>query len=84
MGGGILFERYPIMTTYTNPQAVPFGAITTFRFVHFAERLLGSVRARRRATATERALHRLTDRELRDIGLERGAIHEVSQRLAGF
>lgn len=72
------------MSTYLNTQVAPFGAITTFRFVHFAERAVQNYRARRRASATESALHKLTDRELRDIGLERGAIHQVSRRLAGI
>lgn len=73
-----------MMTTNTNIQITPLGAITTFRIVHFAERLLQGYQARRRATETEKALHKLSDRELSDIGLERGAIHDVSRRLAGF
>jgi uncharacterized protein YjiS (DUF1127 family) len=72
------------MTTNSNPNFAPFGAITTFRIVHFVEGFLRGYHARRRATATEKALHKLSDRELRDIGLDRGAIHDVSRRLAGF
>lgn len=72
------------MTTNTNTPVAPFGAITTYRMVHFLEGFLSGYRARRRATETEKALHKLSDRELRDIGLDRSAIHGVARRLAGF
>ncbi len=63
-------------------RAVPLGAVTTFSFVSLAQRALDAVTAWRHARATEKALLRLSDRQLSDIGLERGEIADVAEVLA--
>ena len=63
-------------------RAVPLGSVTTFRAVSFAQYALDAFTAWRNARATEKALLRLSDRQLRDIGLLRGEIAEVAEDLA--
>ena len=55
-------------------RAVPLGSVTTFRVVSLAQRALDAFAAWRNARATEKALRRLSDRQLADIGLHRGEI----------
>lgn len=61
---------------------VPLGAATTFRLVTLAQRALNAVIVARNARATEKALQRLSDRQLADIGLHRGVIGDVAATLA--
>ena len=70
------------MSVFESNRAVPLGAVTIHRAVSLAERAVDAVRARWEARATERALSKLTDKALDDIGLHRGAIAEVARDLA--
>jgi uncharacterized protein YjiS (DUF1127 family) len=70
------------MSVVTSNRAVPLGAVTTFHVVAFFERAWNASRAWRNARATEQALAELSDAELRDIGLHRGEIAAVAERLA--
>jgi uncharacterized protein YjiS (DUF1127 family) len=70
------------MTVHETARPVPLGAVTTFRVVALAERALAAVRTWRAARGTEAALRRLSDRQLADIGLHRGAIPETAEALA--
>lgn len=70
------------MSALESLRPVPLGAMTTHRVVVAVDRLIGGVRRWRRAAATEAALTKLTDRELHDIGLARGQIASVAERLA--
>jgi uncharacterized protein YjiS (DUF1127 family) len=63
-------------------QVPPLGAVTTFRFVSLLEGGVGSIVAWRRARATERALRKLSDHQLADVGLHRGAIAGLAEDLA--
>jgi len=73
------------MAYYNSPRTAPFGAITTLRAVTLFEHVLTAVKTWNDTRLTEAQLSRLSDRELRDIGLYRGQIgnvaHEVSRRL---
>ena len=70
------------MSVIQSDRAVPLGAVTTFRIVSLAERAWGAFAAWRNARATERVLAKLSDSELSDIGLHRGDIAAVAERLA--
>lgn len=70
------------MSAFDSRRPVPLGAVTTHRLVVVFDRLIGEFRAWRMARATETALARLSDHELLDIGLSRGQIAEVAERLA--
>ncbi len=70
------------MSAYEYRNAVPFGAITTFRLTNLAERGYKAFRAWRRSRATMDSLEKLSDRELSDIGLIRGDIALVADKLA--
>lgn len=63
-------------------RAVPLGSITTFRIVALVQRALDAFAAWRSAHATEKALLRLSDQQLADIGLHRGDIAAVAEDLA--
>ena len=63
-------------------RAVPLGSVNTFRAVSLAQQALGAFTAWRNVRATEKALLRLSDRQLRDIGLLRGEIATVAEDLA--
>jgi uncharacterized protein YjiS (DUF1127 family) len=71
------------MSVIQSDNAVPLGAVATHRVVALIERAWGAFSARRNARATERALAKLSDGELDDIGLHRGQIAAVADRLAG-
>ena len=70
------------MTTLETTRSAPLGSVTTLRIVSFVERVLHAVSAWRSARATEKALAGLTDKQLRDIGLNRGDIVDVAEALA--
>ena len=63
-------------------RAVPLGSVTTVRAVSLAQHALDAFTAWRNTRATEKALLRLSDRQLRDIGLLRGEIATVAEDLA--
>lgn len=70
------------MSVIETPRPLPMGAITTFRFVSVAERVIEAFVAWRNTRATEAALMKLSDKQLSDIGLLRGQISEVAEDLA--
>jgi uncharacterized protein YjiS (DUF1127 family) len=71
------------MSVYeTTPRPLPLGTLTTHRAVSAVEALIATFRTWRAARATENALRDLSDAQLSDIGLHRGAIHDVAGALA--
>jgi uncharacterized protein YjiS (DUF1127 family) len=62
-------------TEMTRP--APFGAITTYRFVQFADAAITTVKGWNDARLTRNALNKLSNRELDDIGLCRGDIETI-------
>jgi uncharacterized protein YjiS (DUF1127 family) len=70
------------MSAIQSDRPVPLGAVTTLRAVALFDRAWASFAAWRHARATERALSELSDGELSDIGLHRGEIATVAERLA--
>ena len=55
-------------------QTAPFGAITTYRAITGMTRAFATISAWNDARITRRALSKLSDRELDDIGLCRGDV----------
>jgi len=66
----------------TNRSSVPLGAVSAFGVTSLVERAVASVRAWILARSTTKALEKLSDRELEDIGLIRGDIADLAERLA--
>ena len=64
-------------TETTRP--APFGAISIFRFVNFVGETFALFAAWNDARVTRKALGKLTDRELDDIGLCRGDIEMIGR-----
>jgi uncharacterized protein YjiS (DUF1127 family) len=62
--------------THTTRPA-PFGAISTYRFVQLVDTVYSTVAGWNDARMTRKALGKLTDRELDDIGLCRGDIETI-------
>lgn len=62
-------------TEITRP--APFGAITTYRFVQIADAAIVAVKGWNDARMTRKALGKLSNRELDDIGLCRGDIETI-------
>lgn len=52
----------------------PFGAITIYRIVRNFDEVLSAIVAWNKARQSRAVLSRLSDDQLRDIGLERGSI----------
>lgn len=68
------------MALVQNTRPAPFGAITVFNLVARVESVwiaLSEWNARRK---TRNALIELSDRELADIGLHRGALEDIPSR----
>jgi uncharacterized protein YjiS (DUF1127 family) len=63
--------------TTTNTRPAPLGAITTYRFIQTVSAALAAVAAWNDARITRKALARLSDHELDDIGLCRGDIETI-------
>ena len=63
-------------------RSAPLGAVSTVRIVAFFERAFETFTAWRSARATATALAGLSDKQLADIGLNRGDITEVADTLA--
>jgi len=70
------------MAMFANNKAAPMGSIATFRVVNMFDNAAQTLRNWRTARATSASLGKLSDAQLRDIGLDRGAIADVSRRLA--
>ena len=62
------------MATYATSRTAPFGAITVFRMVQSVGSFGAVVQNWNSARITRKALSRLSNRELDDIGLCRGDI----------
>ncbi len=62
--------------THTTRPA-PFGAISTYRFVQLVDAVFTAIAAWNDARMTRKALGKLTDHELDDIGLCRGDIETI-------
>ena len=64
-------------TQTTRP--APFGAITTYRAINGVSSMLVALAAWNDARVTRKALNKLSDRELDDIGLCRGDIEFIGR-----
>jgi uncharacterized protein YjiS (DUF1127 family) len=69
------------MSVYETNRNVPLGAVTTFRLISSVERLIENVSKWRSARATATALSELSNAQLADIGVLRGEIDDVADRL---
>ena len=67
------------MAAYETTRTAPFGAITIFRFVQSVNDKLAALAAWNDARVTRKALTKLSDRELDDIGLCRGDIEAIGR-----
>ncbi len=67
------------MATYQPARTAPLGAITVFRMVQFVTRSTAGVQAWHSGRVTRKALSRLSNRELDDIGLCRGDIEMIGR-----
>jgi uncharacterized protein YjiS (DUF1127 family) len=67
------------MAAYETSRAAPLGAVSTFRTVQAVEGIFATVAAWNDARVTRKALSKLTDRELDDIGLCRGDIEMLGR-----
>ena len=67
------------MAAYESSRAAPFGAISIFRTVQFVSTFANSFAAWNDARVTRRALGKLSDRELDDIGLCRGDVELIGR-----
>ncbi len=65
------------MAMVTNTRTAPFGAIATLNLINMFETALKSVSDWNAARKTHNILSSLTDRELADIGLSRGDLHNM-------
>lgn len=70
------------MSVHEINRPVPLGAITTLRVVTLFERIFDAITSWRSMRATEQALSDLSDAQLADIGLHRGDIQQVAEKLA--
>ncbi|MCF6273999.1 MAG: DUF1127 domain-containing protein [Rhodobacteraceae bacterium] len=61
---------------------VPFGAIITLRIVNTFDALRSTIVGTYKANKTKKALNRLSNAQLQDIGLERAQISAVSAAVA--
>jgi uncharacterized protein YjiS (DUF1127 family) len=62
------------MAAVDTTRPAPFGAITTYRAITGMTRAFAAISAWNDARITRRALGKLSDRELDDIGLCRGDV----------
>ena len=67
------------MAAFETTRPAPFGAISIFRFVTFVGETFALFAAWNDARVTRKALGKLTDRELDDIGLCRGDIEMIGR-----
>jgi uncharacterized protein YjiS (DUF1127 family) len=71
------FEKEHAMAATHTTRPAPLGAITTYRFVQLADATLAAFAGWNDARLTRKALGKLSDRELDDIGLCRGDIETI-------
>lgn len=66
------------MANAFTPRPAPFGAVTVHRMISTVETVFAGILAWRKAAQTDAALRKLTDRELADLGLDRGWLEDFS------
>ncbi|MEO8241316.1 MAG: DUF1127 domain-containing protein [bacterium] len=67
------------MATYETSRAAPFGAITVFRLVQTVSNSATKFQVWNSGRVTRKALSKLSNRELDDIGLCRGDIDLIGR-----
>ncbi len=67
------------MAAVETTRPAPFGAITTYRAITGLSGIFATLAAWNDARVTRKALNRLSDRELDDIGLCRGDIEFIGR-----
>lgn len=67
------------MAAYETSRTAPFGAISIFRAVQAISNLFAALSTWNDARVTRKALSKLSDRELDDIGLCRGDIETLTR-----
>ena len=67
------------MAAFETTRPAPFGAISIFRLVSFIGETVATFSAWNDARVTRKALGKLSDRELDDIGLCRGDIEMIGR-----
>ena len=67
------------MAAYETSHAAPFGAITTYRIVKTVADAAKALRGWNDRRVTRKALSKLSDRELDDIGLCRGDVEMIGR-----
>ncbi|MDX5351064.1 MAG: DUF1127 domain-containing protein [Paracoccaceae bacterium] len=67
------------MAAVETTRPAPYGAITTYRAINAVTNVLGALAAWNDARVTRKALNKLSDRELDDIGLCRGDIEFIGR-----
>ena len=72
-------EKEHIMAAIETSRPAPFGAITTYRAVNALTSVFGALGAWNDTRITRKALGKLSDRELDDIGLCRGDIEMLGR-----
>jgi uncharacterized protein YjiS (DUF1127 family) len=70
------------MSVFETTRSVPLGSVSAFGVTSFVERANAGLRGWALSRSTAKALNKLSDRELADIGLIRGDIPELADRLA--
>ena len=73
------FERITAMATYEQSRTAPLGAITVFRMVQYVSNVSAMFQTWNAGRVTRKALSRLSNRELDDIGLCRGDIDLIGR-----
>lgn len=67
------------MATYATSNAAPFGAITLFHIMQYFSGKAAAFSQWNDGRVTRKTLSRLSDRDIADIGLTRGAIASVGR-----
>ena len=67
------------MASYETSSAAPFGAIAAYRLIKTVADGIDAVAAWNDRRMTRKALSKLTDRELDDIGLCRGDVEMIGR-----
>ncbi len=70
------------MAIIETSRPVPFGAEFTLRMVNVFDNLIAGTVEVVKTVKTKRALNKLSNRQLEDIGLTRAEIHNVASRAA--
>lgn len=67
------------MAAIQTTRPAPFGAIATYRAVTFLSSIVAAFKGWNDVRMTRRALSKLSDRELDDIGLCRGDVDQIGR-----